>query len=82
MTLPERINLIRRYGIDVSDDGFFATPDGPVHIDGSKLGRALLAHDDLLAACKAVLRDIYADGWPRCCEDIRSAIDKAEGGEA
>ena len=53
MTLPERIEKVRYYGILVSDDGFYCTPTGPVHIDDLELGRVLIVHDDLLAACKA-----------------------------
>jgi hypothetical protein len=31
--LPKRIRAARRAGMTVSNDGFIATPDGPVHID-------------------------------------------------
>lgn len=82
MTLPERIDRIRRYGIAVSDDGFFATPDGPVHIDDSDLGRALLAHDELLAACKAAAEELPFAGV-RALPTLRivlAAIALAEGG--
>lgn len=91
MTLPERIDQIRRYGIAVSDDGFTATPTGPVHIDDSEMCRVLLAHGDLLAACKALLNReldvIGSEESPFAVDDIlvnqaRSAIALAEGGEA
>ena len=62
--LPQRIETCRRHGLEVSDDGFYPTATGPVHIDDSELGRVLLAHDDLLAACEAISR--VADD-PRSC---------------
>jgi hypothetical protein len=56
VNLPERIDQLRLYGLIVSDDGFLPTPTGPVHLDDSPMCRALLAHDDLLAACNLFLR--------------------------
>ena len=31
--LPKRIRAARRRGLQISSDGFVATPDGPKHID-------------------------------------------------
>ena len=87
-TLDERINTVRRYGVIVSHDGFFATPTGPEHIDGSKLGRALLAHDELLAACKQVAAECRATfidtdemspEWIAILQAVDAAIARAYG---
>lgn len=77
MNMAERIAKVRYYGILVSDDGFYPTPTGPVHIDDLELGRVLLAHDDLLAACEYV----GCIGGHTCCEEtpcrVCAAINKA-----
>jgi hypothetical protein len=41
MDLPTRIAIVRRHGLEVSDDGFTPTPDGPVHIDDCPTCRLL-----------------------------------------
>jgi hypothetical protein len=90
MDLPQRIEIVRRYDIAVSDDGFYGTPTGPVHINDSELARVLLVHEDLLAALKSLCDFIDNEGpaatqWKAIsewCEKGRAAIAKAEGGGA
>lgn len=84
MTLPERIDLIRRYGLFVSDDGFVATSDVPVHIDDSEMCLALLAHDDLLAACRRFCERVEAGEIRSTAtyHEMKAAVTKAKGGEA
>jgi hypothetical protein len=41
LDLPTRIDLVRRHGLEVSDDGFVPTLDGPIHIDDCPTCRLL-----------------------------------------
>ena len=47
--------------------------------DAEFIVRACNCHDELLAACKYVLEEIYKSGWPCPCDSVRAAIAAAEG---
>ena len=59
MYMPTRIAIVRRYGIEVSDDGFTPTPDGPVHIDDSKECKALIRHNLIQQAADRMVDDTW-----------------------
>lgn len=62
--LPQRIANARRNGLDVSDDGFIATPEGPIHVD------------DWSASDELDLLRKYADSDCRCpcCDETRHCV--------
>ena len=70
MDLPERIDLIRGYGIMVSDDGFYPTPTGPIHVDDSDLCRALLDQKRLEKALQMIADRPWSNRWMFEVQDV------------
>jgi hypothetical protein len=78
MDMPTRIDIVRRHGIEVSDDGFTPTLDGPVHIDDSRECRSLIRHNLIQQAADRMVDAINLLLAVEEVEDVETSLLRLE----